>query len=537
MSTLLHPPARAALGDSVADTLRQDQRAAFIPAARSFAGPLPGPAVERTAVAHLDTAPDAPPGPQGMLSPTSPGRDDHGFVMRSLLQDLVCDGNNCLADIRSWLALPNINDHDVDYVNGGSYGRRGYLAQKLFAAVETWKIEAARGGPSRLVIPLALGWAEDPHIAPADSSPTKAVFDTLFHADCHGVLVLAAAGTGTGGKSPASGPLLPAAWESTVVRPDIKACDDAGDLPVFFKDATLNREYLTAHPVFEMPIQIHKNLPIVLSVGGIDYSDRPIAPTRPRSLTNLVALGSFGGGTVGAIPLPQSRTGTSIAVMVAGAAAAAMWAYLPSLTGAEIEDWLLLTRLPLPPIDPTQDVCAGSGCAFLGRLSFCESLARVLHLANRAQPACVHLATPRANPSPSPLVINRLSALRWPSLTSYLKPMTPGEQSPGADAPPWVYPQPTKPGCTICLLDVVDKKLYGAFDAVQPNDLTLVVDTTQGLKTFGLSGAGNGPFSAEFNDLDLSQWQSTARTAWLTWTTNNADTGVSVAAQEQIPLF
>ena len=509
--------------DALANTLRQEQHAAFIPAARGFAGPLPGLAVDRTAMALLDTAPDNATGPPSVLPPATPGHSDHAFVMGWLFHDLVCDGNDCLADIRSWLALPNVDDLHADDVNGGSYGKRSDLATKLFAAVETWKIDAAAGGHPRLVIPLALGWAVDPILAADDSTPTRAVFDTIFHAECHGALVLAAAGNDNGGKQPASGRLFPAAWEESTARPDRAACDRARDLPVFFKDAFLNNQYLAAHPVFGA---VNQKLPFVISVGGIDYSDRPIVPTRLRSLKSLVALGSFGGGTTGSIPLPQSRTGTSVAVMVAGAAAAAMWAYAPSLTADEVEYQLFVTRQTVPLIPLAQNLCVSSSCASIGRLSYCHSLQYACqHGVCTSFPNCVHQAETRANPPLSPFFTNQLSTATWTPVTASSTTANPWAQYTGAGAPPWDTPQPTKPGCTICGLDIANQRLYGALDSsVQLANLTLVV----GGQMFLING-GNTPFTVQFNGIP-----SNANTAWLTWTTG---TGPTVSAQEQIPLF
>src|SRR5262249_6952230 len=135
-------------------------------------------------------------------------------------------GGAQLAQVRTRLTLPYLDDTTVDSVNGGTFGGRGNVAHELLAAVASWKPNALN--LPRLVIPLAVGW--DGGVGAANESSSQAVHDALLHAACYGAFVAAAAGNDTGGPNPATGPLYPAAWESENA-PGLNDCASLCDLP------------------------------------------------------------------------------------------------------------------------------------------------------------------------------------------------------------------------------------------------------------------------------------------------------------------
>src|SRR5262249_17987862 len=151
------------------------------------------------------------------------------------------------------------------------------------------------------------------------------------------------------------------AWESEPA-PSLNTCLMLGELPVI-----PGYQYEVLPPPGQVP-----PAPLVLAVGGLSYSDRPIAATRAASLTGLGALAyqSAAGDPMQALPKPH--TGTSVGVTVAGAAAAGVWAYQPSRTAPAVIDLLRNTAQAIgPPVSPA--LCVGGLCA-VQRLSLCDAV-------------------------------------------------------------------------------------------------------------------------------------------------------------------
>ncbi len=278
----------------------------------------------------------------------------------------------CFGLISTHLALPYLDDRTVDFVNGGSSvhaaGWRG-------SSSTPWRPGARAAAAERLVIPLAIGW--DSAFADPTDTASRAVHDALVHAACHGALVTAAAGNDTGGPSPGSGPLYPAAWESELA-PDASTCPA---LEGVTKVADLIPGY--AHDI--LPAAGGSGVPLVLSIAGVDYAGAPIAVTRPGSVTALAALAFQADSGDPASELPPPHTGTSIAAAVAGGAAASVWAYDPDLTAPEVIAALRATATPLSTFAPDQ--CAGKCAA--SRLSVAAARAHACAGAKAvANPRC-----------------------------------------------------------------------------------------------------------------------------------------------------
>lgn len=500
-------------------------------------------------VAIADSSPEDATGaiPRGALL--------HGHVMGWTVRDLSCDEGSsgpCLTDIRTYLALPQVDDVTIDTENGGSFGSRLQLAQQLFEAVEGWKQEVA--DRPRLVLPLALGW--DPNLTGTGDLASELVHQALLHAACAGVIVTAAAGNQVGGPTASDGLVYPAAWEAELAPTEAEclALEGVGSAEelvpgspyAIFPDAAGN-----------VPVP-----PLVTSVGAVDYADHPISVTRPHGVPRLTALGFQTSAGDPSSPAPRPLTGTSVAAMVAGAAAADVWAYAPELTAPEVLAILDETAQPLlSPIDPA--LCADAACD-VKRISICDAVAAACALGvNPRCPETPIVCAPSAEPPVKGLpsgvgsgsaagssVGGSATYAISPSLGAAIEaafqsrlilvpkqaPDSPWNVFPGVAATEWVNPQPIDPGCGVCVLNLAASRAYvsmnpaylttAAASGTTVSNVTLTVNGTTNLAVSSTKGV-----TVMLPAASASGASSDGTTAQLSWTLERGDSTVSVTEQ------
>jgi hypothetical protein len=195
------------------------------------------------------------------------------------------------------------------------------------------------------------------------SEPAQDVYLALLYASCQGALIVSAAGNDPGYENPPSGPMLPASWDR-FAAPPAALCSKLLDSQ-------------SASPA---------GGPLVHAVAGVDGNDRPMMLGRLASRSEIVAPSSilaaypesakdaeYGGGNCQSPPCEPTRamTGTSVAVAVTSAAAAAVWAHHPDWTGSKVMAVLYETGEPLG-LDA--DCCLAPPCQKAHRVSMCRAL-------------------------------------------------------------------------------------------------------------------------------------------------------------------
>jgi hypothetical protein len=367
-----------------------------------------------------------------------------------VIDELGCiPGGHCAAEVHNYLGLPQLSEQFVDYENGGFYGTRGQLAQSIQKAVDTWAYDYAKAPKKvspRLVLNLSVGWVPeyggtDPKEMPL---PARAVYDALVHAACYGALAVAAAGNTSGDGS--GGPMLPGGWE-TVPAPT-KCAGPYSKLP-------------TPYALWPKP---GHPASLVTAVSAVDELDRPLASTRPKGQSRLVAYGHN-------VVVPDSRadgytqilSGTSMSTAVASAAAATAWSYRPDLTFDRVAQLVYEKSVGLTPGAPTgtrvTDFClGGAGCSALPlrRVSVCGVATAAAHSAGVAMPKCetipahagsrVHFPEDLTSITPMPTSAPGSACLLGSATSSSC-----GTEGDTVLLTPWVTPQPV-PGCDVCTL-------------------------------------------------------------------------------------
>ncbi|MFO0593611.1 MAG: hypothetical protein U0441_39080 [Polyangiaceae bacterium] len=496
-------------------------------------------------VAIADSSPEDATGaiPRGSLL--------HGHVMGWTARDLTCDaGGPCLTDIRTYLALPHVDEATTDLENGGSFGSRLELAQQLFEAVESWKQDVS--DRPRLVLPLALGW--DPNLTGTGDLASELVHQALVHAACAGVIVTAAAGNQVGGPTPSEGLVYPAAWQDELAPTEAECLALEG---VAAQDELVpGSEYA----IFPDALSGVPAASLVTAVGAVDYAGRPIQVTRPHGVPRLTALGFQADAGDPSYPAPRALTGTSVAAIVAGAAAADVWAYAPELTAPEVLAILDATAQPLPePIDPA--LCTDPASE-VKRVSICEAVAA----------ACALGVSPRCPATPidcTPVAISKppvkglpvvgssgtsassagASAVSWldPTLGTAIdtafqgKLVLPPKQVsespwslfPGVAATEWVNPQPIDPGCSVCVLNLAASRAYVSMNPAYLSDMA-ASGTTVSNVTLTVNGTLNLDVPTTKSvvvTLPAASASGDRTTAQLSWTLDREGSTVSVTEQ------
>ena len=535
------------------DKLQSYRRERFQAEARGLAALPQGEAAPATIeVAIADSSPEDAGGaiPRGSLL--------HGHVMGWTARDLTCDASGpCLTDIRTYLALPHVDEATIDVENGGSFGSRLELAQQLFEAVESWKQDVS--DRPRLVLPLALGW--DPNLTGTGDLASELVHQALVHAACAGVIVTAAAGNQVGGPVPSGGLVYPAAWEEELAPTEAECLALEG---VAASDELVpGSEYA----IFPDALSGVPAATLVTAVGAVDYAGRPIMVSRPLGIPRLTALGFQGDAGDPSYPAPRALTGTSVAAIVAGAAAADVWAYAPELTAPEVLAILDATAQPLPdPLDPA--LCADAACD-VKRVSICQAVAAACPLGvNPRCPETPIVCEPvviAGSPVKGPPPVTGSSgasassaggtALTWldPALGAAIdtafqsKPVLPPKQAPdspwnifpGVAATEWVNPQPIDPGCSVCVLNLAASRAYVSMNpaylssmaasGTTVSNVTLTVNRTTNIEV--------PTTKSVVVTLPAASASGDSTTAQLSWTLDRGDSTVSVTEQVMVTAW
>ena len=431
-----------------------------------------------------------------------PGNSNHGYSLANMAEALLwCDGQNCPMQLTSRLAMPYLtfdpaSGHlsDRDDVNGGYMGTLADLAWAVWSETHDWRRSGALDG-QRMILNLSLGWdgelfgglEEDIEQMPV---AVQAVYRALEVASCHGALVVAAAGNGTGGPNGGSGPLLPGAWENRIA-PDFDTCLQLGVTPDPMEV-----------PVNPDPAQYR---PLIHAVGGVDPAGDPLANARPNAMPRLAALGRHGVAEshLGGEPT-ATLTGTSVSSLVSSAAAAAVWYYAPELRANEVMQRIYDTAKPLAmtadfhletgglaPETRAVSICraaaatcpAGSQClgeqpvclggtpgfAGLDFSSFLEGVGQVI------DGTAINTAFPESALHCAGEVLQYDPAVGLPSY------YCPHHQLDGVALEPWLVPQPGSTPCPNCTFDDDENAMFIEIASDYQGTLTnpiLIVDTT-----------------------------------------------------------
>lgn len=310
------------------------------------------------------------------------GRDDHGWLILSLMKDLMPHPDTFTLDAE--LALPQIDDQQVDTENGGYSGRQFHLANAICSAVATWQKQLDETGTDTRTAPapvlvMALGslpekgqsYDSDNDIRNTGSLPLQTLYYAMQHAACHGAALVAAAGNDPNGDAtlPAcndvSGAMCPGAMRE-IAAPKVEYCDG-----LYAKGSGYeSRNY----KVYNGPL----HNPLVHTISAVDAAGKLLPITRQSAYTELAAMGELGAARDKEGVWHAARTGTSIATAVAGAAFATLFAYRPALTAAEAGDIL---------VHSAQNSCSGPACAAndVNVISICRALEDALQISNQLE--------------------------------------------------------------------------------------------------------------------------------------------------------
>lgn len=385
---------------------------------------------------------------------------EHADLLRNLAFDLSCPDSreDCSSQLQRVLVTPRSTDDDykkANWYNGGDVGYMHELGMGLVEAVLTWRALNDDGDPNThtpMVINMSV--AADLVNAYATNTgyaPTLAVLEASKMAYCYGNILVGAAGNGydqctiDGG-----GLLLPALFEE-VTPPTQTECAAMGYIPDWST---------TLHPVYS-PLGEGR---LVYAVGGRDEQDRFIANQRPNSGTKHQAPASGALSSVDSTPM----TGTSIAAAAYSAAAHLVWSANPGLRPDEVIGLLYDSGYSLG--EPA--VVGGFVGTDMRRLSICSALAA----SDAGQQLNCAATAPDPNGNLDGFVAATLTAIADASEAGTLWTADP-QQSPLAQLcldnqpTPFVLPQPKKPICAVCSVDVPPN--------VIPNDDTLYMSIAQ----------------------------------------------------------
>jgi hypothetical protein len=458
-------------------------------------------------IAAADTSPDS------LSSGIAVGQSRHGDTVAHIARDLSCPQGEqaiCAGHLTTALALPRFdlaNPLSVDLVQGGFFGTEGDLATSIESIVLKWRedVEKAMGEP-RLVINLSVGWqnaGDRNNCSPPQlnmnpellAPPARAVLDVMRYATCHGALIMAAAGNDTGGTTPQAGLVCPARWEELSVL-DFKTCAEW----VGKSFEGIWKERWGQFPIRAMDGQ-HPYNRVVYAVGGLDYGNAPLVPTRPRARPRITALGLLGaawdaspnGGVTPnsngqPVAAPPPITGTSISTAVASAIAAAAWAYAPNLTAPDIVDKVYFPGVALQQngtnIQADVGTCIGATSCDVKQLSLCRTLG--VPCTNDAAPIGMQ---GQALPNPAlgvPLIATLTTEFASATATNAVFPDSfpiPDSRAPNVAAAPWTFPQPNWPTCPSCVINVNNPNtlvLY-AKPGVDMSDMSVVLVDQMGV--------------------------------------------------------
>jgi hypothetical protein len=314
--------ALAPMGGALRDALWPSLRDHFL----QQAGHAELPAVagaELVRLAVVDTAATRETGGEA-----DPGTSPHGYTLLNMAKELTCDAAGaCRAQVSSRLALAwmcfdrNQQAGCRNLAEGGIVGSIAEVAAAIYTETEAWRATTTR----RLVLNLSIGWpgvfgGSEPVIDQMPA-PVAASLAALEYASCRGAIVVAAAGNRSWGPQGDAGPLYPAGWEARTA-PSFVACQDRGAQP-------RPADFPGASGIYR---------PLVHAVGGVDAGGRPLANSRPGGEPRLVAFADHA-VVEDALGAPTAVfAGSSVATLVASAAAATVAYYRPDLRPDQVMD-------------------------------------------------------------------------------------------------------------------------------------------------------------------------------------------------------
>lgn len=379
-----------------------------------LAGPTPA-----ARIVVVDSAPDSRHGA------VVPGNGRHGDTLAHLIEDIVCDGGLCAAEVTTALALP-WDDRGVYSPEGGLLGTPTDLAAAVFRALDTWQSDLALAPattPPKLVLNLSVGWEDTAFIADCSADdteppapPARAVIGILRHAAAMGALVVTAAGNDSGGPAPRTGLLCPGRFQGL---PRVHGASGSS---------------------------------LVIAASGVDYADEPLETARPQGTTALVGLGLGGVAWNPLDSMPPALTGSSVSAAVVSAVSALVWAYDPTLP---VDDLTAAVHTGGAPLGPADDCPRSLGQTCLARrVSTCGALLAA-GMASSCKPA---LPLPGSQPFLAGDAIEALY-LDFPGeilADSKAEPTVASDLPRYAEATvqsaPWVFPQPVVPTCPMCVV-------------------------------------------------------------------------------------
>ena len=416
---------------------------AHFQASAGVMGPLvPAPGIfARPRVVVIDTWPEEHAAGWTALRANQPvSARDHGFGMARIIEDLLCYGGRCLADVQSVQALRlDARLEEVAPGATGTHGRLGDLAQAIYEAVTLHDV-AGRDPTRPTILNISVAW---PPGSPAggdrgsienhEKAPAAAVHEALEYAACRGQIAFAAAGNDLGGVDPDDeGPVYPAAWTTWPA----------------LGPAECQNQFQLAPTASLGPTG-----PLVQAVGAVHPTGHALAFARPRSEPAFVANGVHGvaqrSPTLGLGPI-RAMSGTSVSTAVVSAAAAAAMARFPSASRDAILQRLAQTSVPIA----RQAVLHDGVRSQVGRVSVCGAWGTACSVdcpgacaTPPTAPTWTTLSAPAANP-PSGTCIDPRSA--WSAPSGGGGPIC-GSSSISIDELPASVPQPGEIGCAACV--------------------------------------------------------------------------------------
>lgn len=372
-------------------------------------------------IAVIDSAPDSP------HAQIQLGASRHGDTLAHLIEEVVCEplacdgactqaelsARRCVADVTTELALPWTLRGERG-ASGGHIGTLSDLARAIERSIRRWQ---DAGGRQKLVINLSVGWEHTAQIAECSASPpmfppAQAVQGILQYAASKGALIVAAAGNDSGGPTPRTGLLCPAAYQAV------------GQ---------------TAAPT----------RPLLVAASGVDYSDLPLETTRPQGVAAFAAPGLGGVAWVPGQPMPPQLVGSSVSAAVVTAVHAVLWAARPLASASQIQSLVYSGGLVL---GPAQACPLGQPGCSSRRVSVCGAL-----LVAGVSSTCV---TPSPKAVSCPVLASELDTLEayyagaidTPATeqSPFLEEALPRKVHPTVQVQPSVFPQPISATCPTC---------------------------------------------------------------------------------------
>lgn len=440
-------------------------------------------------VAVLDTTPDAPSG-----APET-GTNRHGDTLAALIGEVV-DVPGAVA-VSTSLAMPYFTDpqsgEPIARATGGDFGYVSDLARALWRAIRYHDLSHAG---ERLVLNLSLGWeplGASSACVGSTLPAAAAVRDVLDIAACsYDALIVAAAGNDTGGPSPATGLMCPAAW-------------------------------MTQTP------SCAPGRPLVIAAYGLDYADNPLEVARLDSSTPFAAPALGGIAWPAGSSRPPPLTGTSVSAAAVTASLAAVWAAEPSMPSDAVVHLLHMTS---PTVGPPAQVCApGIGPCDVRRISPCGAL----DLLGSPWTCTVSSAVvPGSNPGLDPTTwqsfLTTFSNAQTAMATPSAGPL-PSQISPTAAGQNTVHPQPLIPVCPTCAVSLgfgsaaSNPSLCGMLERSVTGLAAVVRNDDGSYSSYSISGVSTGTaFRAA-----LPSAAGSTRSAWISAT--DSSTGLAIVEQ------